>query len=126
MVAGLLRAKLANGRKYTESITGQHDDIAGMLVDNARNFSSRNIVDGVCATGVLSYANIVVVWDPGSWVVNDVLKDRTEADGSEDIGFLLGGKVDALGIASPFNIEYASVRPDVLIITNEESARVSR
>jgi hypothetical protein len=44
-----------------------------------------------------------------SHVINDVLEDRTETDSVEDLGLLLGRKVDALGVASTLDVEDTGV-----------------
>lgn len=119
MVASLLGAKLADRREDTKGITSQHNDVAWVGVNDTRDLGARDEVDGVSATSVFGDADIIVIWDAGSWVVNDVFKDRAVADGPEDIWLLLGGEVDAFGIAATLNVEDTSIGPDVLVITDE-------
>lgn len=125
VVAGLFRRELAHRRKNTESVAGQHDDVLRLRIDRTRNPGIGDVLDRVRASCVLGDADIVVVWYPGVRVVDDVLEDRTEADGVEDLGLLLGGEVDALGVAAALDVEDTSVGPDVLVVTNEETVRVS-
>lgn len=124
VVAGLFRGELADGRKHTESITGQHDDVSGLLVNNARDLSVGNVFDRVSATSILSDADVIVIWNARHGVIDDVLEDATVANGVVDIRFLLCGEVNALGVASTFDVEDTSVGPDVLIVTNEETVRI--
>lgn len=89
VVAGLFGGKSADRWKYTESITSQHDDVVGVLVNNAGNLGTGNEVDGISTASVLGDADVVVIGDPRGRVVDDVLENRAEADGPEDIGLLL-------------------------------------
>jgi len=59
-----------------------------MRVRYARNAGIRNVLNRVGATRVLRRRDVVVVWDTVSWVVHDVLEDRTEADSIINLGFL--------------------------------------
>ena len=126
MVAGLLGGELRNGREDTEGITSQHDDVTWLVVDHAWDLSIRDELDGICATSVLSNADIVIVGCSRDRVVNNVLQDTAEANGAVDLWLLFGGKVDSLGVASTFNVEDTLIGPDVLIITNKLSSWVSR
>lgn len=126
VVAGLLGAKLANGRKNTEGVASQHNDVAGVPVDYARNLGARDELDGVSAASVLSDANIIVVRNTRSGVVDNILEDGAEADSPENIGLLLSGEVDALGIATTLDVEDTGIGPDVLVVANKESVGVGR
>ena len=90
MVASLFRGQFADRREDTESVTSKHDDILGLALDSAGDASVWNKLDGVSATGVLGYADIVVVRLAGHDVVHDILEYGTEADRVVDLGFLLG------------------------------------
>ena len=105
MVASLLGSQLADRWEDTESVTSEHDDVLGLALDDARNASVGDEFDGVRASGVLGDAHVVVVGVAVSDVVDDVLEDGAETDGIVDLGFLLGGKVDALGVASTLDVE---------------------
>ena len=105
MVASLFGGQFADRREDTESVASKHDDVFWLTLDDTRNASVGNKVDGVSATGVLSDTNIVVVGLARKDVVDNVLKDGTETDSIVDLGFLLSGKVDALGVAATLNVE---------------------
>lgn len=124
MVAGLFRRKLAHRRKNTESVAGQHDDVLRLRIDRARDPGVGDVLDRVRTPCVLGDADIVVVWYPGVRVIDDVLEDGTEADSVEDFGLLLGREVDAFGVAATLDVEDASVGPDVLVVTDEETVGV--
>jgi hypothetical protein len=105
VVASLLGGQFADRREDTESVTSEHDDVLGLALDGARNASVGNKLDGVSTTGVLGDADIVVVGLARNDVIDDVLEDGTEADGIVDLGFLLGGKVNALGVAATLDVK---------------------
>ena len=125
MVTGLFRCQSANGRKNTKGIAGQHDDVGGLTVDNTRDLSVGDKLNRVGATRVLSDADIVIIRNSGNRAVDDILKDAAKFDGVEDIRLLLRRKVDALGVTSALNVEDTSVRPDMFVVTDEKTARVS-
>jgi len=124
VVGSLLRGELGDGREDTKGIASEHDDVAGLAVYETGDLSVGDELDGVGAASVFGDADIVVVGNTGDGVVDDVLEDGTEADGVEDFRLLLGRQVDRLGVASTFDVEDALIRPDVLIVTNEESVGV--
>lgn len=126
VVAGLLRGEAGDGREDTEGIASEHDDVTRLTVDDAGNLGVGNVFDGVGAASVLGDADVIVVRRTSSGVVDDILEDGTELDSVEDIGLLLGREVDALSVATTFDVEDASVGPDVLIITDQETVRVGR
>ena len=109
MVTSLLRGQLTHGREHAECITSEHDNVLWLTLDDARNASVGNELDGVRATSVLGDADIIVVGFTRDDVVDDVLEDGTETDGTVDLGLLLGGKVNALGVASTLDVENAVV-----------------
>lgn len=126
VVASLLRSELADRREHTEGIAGQHDNVRGLTVNNTRNLSVGDIFNGVCATGILRDADVVVVGSAVQWVVDNVLEDAAVLDGVENVGFLLSGQVDALCVASTFDVEDTRVRPDMLIVSDEQTVGVGR
>lgn len=88
MILRLCARQLRHGRKDPIRIAGEHDDIRRMRVDDAWDASTGDVFDRVGAARVFGCADVVVVWEPGGWVVDDVFEDRAEADGVEDLGFL--------------------------------------
>jgi hypothetical protein len=125
VIAGLFGSEFADRRQYAESIASQHDDIGGLTIDDTRNLGIGNELDRVCTACIFGNTDIVVIRVTVKRCIDDVLKDRSESDGVENVRFFLGGEIDAFGIASSFDVEYAGVRPDVLVITDEEAAGVS-
>lgn len=125
MVAGLFRGQSTDRRKDTKGIAGQHDDVGRLTVDQTRDLSIRNKFDRVGATSILSDADIIIVRNSRRRAVDDVLKDAAIFDGVENIRFLLRREVDALGITSTLNVEDTSIRPDMFVVTDEKTARIS-
>ena len=125
MVTGLFRSQSANGRKNSKGIASQHDDVGGLTIDNTRNLSVGDKLNRVGATSVLSDADVIVIRNSGNRAVDDILKDAAIFDGVEDIRLLLRREVDALGVTSALNVEDTSIRPDMFVVTDEKTVRVS-
>ena len=119
VVHGLLGAELGDGRKDTTGVACEKDDVLGVAVGDARDLGVLNVLDGVGAAGVLGEGGVIVVDDTGFGVENDVLEDGTELDGVENVGLLLGGETNALGVATALDVEDTSVTPAVLVVTDE-------
>lgn len=122
---GLLRGELGNGRQDTAGITGEQNDVAGVVVADTGNLGVVDVLNRVGATGVLSKGGIIVVNNAGDGVENGVLKNGAEADGVENIGLLLGGETNALGVATTLNVEDTGVSPAVLVVTDQLALSIS-
>ena len=105
VIASLLGRQFADRWENTESIAREHDNVLGLTLNNARNAGVGDELDRVCATGILGDADIIVVRLASYNVIDDVLEDGTKTDGVVDLGFLFGGKVDALGVTSTLDVE---------------------
>jgi hypothetical protein len=116
---GLLGGELGDGGQDTAGIAGEQNDVGGVVVALAGDLGVLDVLNGVGATGVLGEGGIVVVDVAGDGVEDSVLKDGTEADGVENIGLLLGGETNALGVAATLNVEDTLVGPAVLIVTDQ-------
>lgn len=125
MEHGLLGGELGDRGQDTAGVTGEQDDVSGVVVGHAGNLGVLDVLDGVGATGVLGKSGIIVVNNAGDRVENGVLEDGTEADGVENIGLLLSGETNALGVAATLNVEDTGVGPAVLIVTNQLALGVS-
>lgn len=125
VVHSLSSIELAHGRKHTKRVTSQHDNVLGMP-SHARNPGVRDKLDWIGTPGVLGDRAVVKVDFTGDVVNNDVLKDTAKLDCIKDLGFLVSGEINALGVTSTLNVEDSVISPAVLIITNEVSMDVSR
>jgi hypothetical protein len=109
VVASLLRSELTNRREDTKGIAGQHNDIRGLTVGQARNLGIGNVLNRIRATCIFSDADVLVVGGAGDRVVDDVFEDAAKTNGVVDFWFLLGREVDAFGVATSLNVEDTSV-----------------
>ena len=125
MVHGLVRIQAADGRKYAEGVAGQEDDVSRMP-DLARDHRVGNELDGIGRARVLRDGVVVVVDLTPVRIVDHVFQDRAVADGPVDLGLVLLGEADALGVAASLDVEDAPVAPDVLVVSHEPAARVGR
>lgn len=123
---GLVAVQLGDGRKDTARVAGEEDNVGGHVGRQARNLGVGNVLDGVGAAGVFGESVIIVVDGTGVGVEDDVLEDGTVADGAIDIGLLLSGEANALGVAATFNVEDTVVAPAVLIVTDQGTVGVGR
>ena len=82
------------------------------------------MIDRVGYTGVLGNALVVEV-DDAVLVNGNVLEEGVAPDGSVDIRFRLLVELDDLCIAAAFEVEDTLVVPAVLVVTDEETLRVS-
>ena len=85
-----------------------------------------NELNWVSTASVLCNADIIIIGAPGNRAVHHILEDAAESDSAIDFRFLLGGKVDALGIASALDVENTRVGPDMLVITDQKAVGISR
>lgn len=123
---GLLGGELGDGGQDTAGVASQQDDVGGVVVALAGDLGVLDVLDGVGAASVLGQGGVIVVDNTGDGVEDDVLEDGTELDGVENIGLLLGGETNALGVAATLNVEDTSVRPAVLVITDQLALGVGR
>jgi hypothetical protein len=121
VVACLLGRQFADGREHTECVTREHDDVAGLAVDGAGYVRIRDKLNRIRAACVFRDADIVIVGSPRCGVVNDVLEDTAKADSVVDLGLFGCGEVDGLGVAPALDVEDTSVRPDMLVVTDEQT-----
>jgi hypothetical protein len=75
MVACLRGSELAHRWKHAKGIACEHDDVARLAVDDARDFGVRDVVNRIGTASVLGDANIIVVWYTRKRVVDDILED---------------------------------------------------
>jgi len=126
MITGLCWGEAGDRRENTKGIASKHDDITWLAIDDAGDLGIWNVLNGVCAASVFGDADVVIVGNAVRGIVDDVLENRAISNGVIDIRFLLGREVDTLGVAAPLDVENTCVRPDVLVIADEEAIRVSR
>lgn len=126
VVHGLGGVELGDGREDTTSVAGEEDDVGRVAAGHAGDLGVLDVLDGVGDTGVLGEGGVIVVDNASGGVENDVLEDGTKLDGVENIGLLLGGETNALGVAAALNVEDATVAPAVLVVTDQGALGVGR
>lgn len=141
MEHGLGTVQLGDRGQDTAGIAGQQDDVGGHVLGQAGDLGVVDVFDGVGAgiesvltimrmgrgnlpASVLSECRVIVVDLAGFGVKDDVFQDRAVADGTVDIGLLLGRQANALGVAAALNVEDAAVAPAVLVVTDEGTVGV--
>lgn len=90
VVGSLLGCQPGNRWEDTESVATKHDDVGRLSVGDTRDLGVGDVFDGVGTSSVLGNADIVVVGYSVCGVVNDILEDGSELDGTEDLRLLLG------------------------------------
>ena len=101
VIFGLLGGQLGNGRKYSERIGGQEDDLGSVAGLRYRLNDVLDVVDRVGYAGVLGNALV------------------GEVDLAVDVGLVLLGEVDYLGVAAALEVEDTVIVPAVLVITDQ-------
>ena len=82
------------------------------------------MLDGVGDAGVLGHALVLEV-DLAPGIHGDILQQSVALDGVVDVGLAFLVEVDDLGIAAAFEVEHALIVPAVLVVTNQQTLRVS-
>lgn len=108
MEHGLLGVELGDWWEDTASIAGEEDDVGGVVIADTWDLGVLDVLDWVSAITMLAFASclcckiylptsvfcqgsVIVINGTGSWVENDVLENGAEANGTENIWFLLCG-----------------------------------
>ena len=82
------------------------------------------MIDRIRDTRVFGLGGVVVVDFARLGVEDHVFQQRVALDGAEYVGFVLCRKVDALGVAASFEVEYAFLVPAVLVVADKGAVRV--
>lgn len=69
-------------------------------------------------SGVLSQRGVVIVDLTSHGVKDDVLQNGTKPNRVVNVGLLLSGKTNSLGVATTLNVKDTLVTPAVLVVTN--------
>src|SRR5579862_4535084 len=83
-------------------------------------------VDRICGARILRLAVVVVVGNTRVRIERYVLEHTAEAQRIPDLRLVLLGELDALGIASAFEVEDTVGAPSVLVIADQVTRRISR
>ena len=118
VVLGLLLGQLGYRGQHAEGIGGQEDHLVGVTRFGDRLDDVLDVIDGVGDPGVFGFAAVIKI-HTAVRADNHVFQQRIATDGVVDVrlGFL--GELDGLGVAAPFEVEYAVVVPAVLVIADQ-------
>ncbi len=118
----LVRVQAGNGGKDSERVGGEEEDMAGM---GPRPFQDAvlDMCDGVGRSRVLGHASVVIIRVSG-FRGHDIFEHRSEADGIVDLGLVFRRKLDALCIATAFEVEDPALAPAMLVVTDQAACRV--
>ena len=119
----LFFGQFCNGREHAERVRGKEYDRLGVFADR-RDDLIGNEVDGIGNARVLGERAVGVVGRAFVGIDDDVLDERAEAYRAVDLGLVLFAEVYALSIAAALDIEYAVVRPAVLVVADEPALGV--
>lgn len=128
MVHGLLWVELGHRWQDTVCVTGEEDNVLGVTTDGW-NLDVSDMLERVAHTSVWRQADVVVVDDTRFallLVVAGILNDSAKFDGIENVRLLSAGKTIGLSIAATLDVEHIFVRPDVLIVTDQQTLGVGR
>ena len=84
----------------------------------AAHFVIWNEFDGVAGPRVFRVFFAVVIGNPRDRIERHVLQDAAEPDRVIDLRFLLRRQAYRLGVTAALDVEYAVVRPAVLVVAD--------
>ncbi|KAL2286875.1 hypothetical protein FJTKL_06400 [Diaporthe vaccinii] len=99
----LVPVQLGDWWQHTACVTGEQNDVAGVAWRQTWDLGVLDVLNGVGTASVFRQSGVIVVDQSGIWVEDDVLENRAELDGTEDIGLLLCRKSNTLGVAAALN-----------------------
>ena len=127
VVLRLLGSEDRYGRQYAECICTKEDNIlsvwtCALTINLLSNLL--NVVDRIAYASVLSHALVGEV-DLAVSINCNILEKSITLDSIVDVGLVLLAQVDNLCIATAFEIEHTFIVPTMLVVTNQETLRVS-
>ena len=122
VVGRLFFAEDRHWRQYAGQVAGQEDHSVWLATEVFLG-ALGNVLQRVGGAAVLGQADIGVVGVLGL-VDDDVFQHGAVLDGFPDNRLVLLGQVDALGIATAFDVEHHAFAPAVLVVTDQVTAFV--
>ena len=123
MVHCLRRVQFADRWQDTKGITREHDDVGGVPA-HAGEFGIGDKLDWVGTSSVFRLFGTGIVDFARVLVEHDVFKNGTKLDGVKDFRFFFVRQINALCVASTFNVEHTVVGPAVLVVANQHTVGV--
>src|SRR4029077_2810623 len=89
------------------------------------NFRVLNKLDRVRPTSVFRDARVGII-DIAVLIEDDILEHSTKSQSLENIRLALGRKINRLCVAAAFDVEDPVIAPNVFVVANEMTLRISR
>src|SRR5215472_5696720 len=93
---------------------------------NAGNNRILDEIHGVSRARILRLAVVVVVWNTRVGIERNVLEHAAKAQRIPNLGLVLLRQLDALRVASAFEVEHAVSTPAMLVVADQIARRVRR
>ena len=90
------------------------------------NHRPRNVRHGVRDARILRFRAVIIIRYTRHRIENHVLQHRSETNRVPNLRLALSGKLDALGVTAAFDVEYALIRPTVLVVTDQRAIGIGR
>ena len=94
------------------------------MAGDTGNAGVGNVLDRICAAGILCNCRIVEIDVMVRVVVHDVFQNSTESQCLEDFWLGFSRQIDRFRIASALDIEDSFAGPAMLVVTDQRTARV--
>ncbi|MCY1539008.1 hypothetical protein D3C87_1603490 [compost metagenome] len=82
------------------------------------------MIDWVCNTCIFSDAAICIIYFIGSFKEFDILHQGTRTNSIIDLWLFFCAQVDCFCITTTFEIEYRTISPAMLIVTDQRTVRI--
>src|SRR4029077_5319567 len=107
-----------------ERIAGKKDYV-GRMAGHAGDLCVLNELDRIRSTSVLRDARVGIV-NVAIFIEHDVLEHSAEAQRLKDVRLVFWREVDRLRVAASFDVEDALIAPNVFVVANKMTFRISR
>mmetsp|Transcript_2438 Transcript_2438/g.3256 ORF Transcript_2438/g.3256 Transcript_2438/m.3256 type:complete len:227 (-) Transcript_2438:744-1424(-) len=116
--------KLADGREASKGVVRQKDDILWVTPDGGKLYIV-DVVQRVGAARVFCDTHIVVLHHPAV-IQHNILHNTAEPNRVEDVGLIVLGEPNRLGVAPPFDVKDPVIGPHVLVVPDELTMGIGR
>src|SRR5580704_14879362 len=89
------------------------------MAADAGNYGVVDEIDRISGTGVFGLAVVVVIGNAGVRIESHIFENTAEAKRVPDLRLVFLRELDALGVASAFEVEDAAGAPAVLVVADQ-------
>ena len=118
VILSLFRRELTDRRKNAERVAGQEDNVLRMSAA-ASFLNILDVVNGIGSASIFGQRIVIEVNFTSAGIENGVLKNRSEFDRIVNFGFTFCGQVNALSVATTFDVDDAFVGPIMFVVADE-------